>query len=176
MHKYFLKISSTKSIAEWKSKGLSDEVIKPFNNSVAPTVKFTGERMYVKFSGSCLNQDKITFNHKKTVHIYIVYDLKSNLNKFYRTLQNCLFGAVKLTKNSDIDNEYEYAGYGIGFDSKGSLSHSSGRTGVNVVVFRADTSSSIHANSKTKNVLILGEGFTPELRRCNTLCRKNVFC
>ena len=80
MHSYFLEIGSTKSIAEWKSKGLSDEDIKPPNKTLAPTVKFTGKRMYVKFSGSCLKQDKITFNHKKAVNIYTVYDLKSNLN------------------------------------------------------------------------------------------------
>ena len=44
MYQSFKKISSTKSIAEWKSKGLSDEVIKTSNNSLAPTVKFTGEK------------------------------------------------------------------------------------------------------------------------------------
>ena len=38
-----------------------------------------------------------------------MYDLKSNLNNFDPTLQNCLFGAIKLAKNSDID-KYEYAG------------------------------------------------------------------
>ena len=33
----------------------------------------------------------------------------------YRTLENCLFGAVSLTKNADIDKG-KYSGYGIGFD------------------------------------------------------------
>ena len=33
----------------------------------------------------------------------------------YSTLENCLFGAVKLTKHVDIDL-YKYSGYGIGFD------------------------------------------------------------
>ena len=102
--------------------------------------------MYVKFSGSCLKQDKIKFNHGKTVNIYIVYDLKSNLNNFDPTLKNCFFGAIKLPKNSDID-KYEYSGYGIGFDSKGTFSHPSGGTGVNVVVFGADMSSSVHTNN-----------------------------
>ena len=63
--------------------------------------------MYVKFSESCLKQDKITFNHGKTVNMYIVYDLKSNLDNFDPTLKNVLFGAIKQTKNSDIA-EYEY--------------------------------------------------------------------
>ena len=97
-HKYFTKISSTESISSWKFKGLSDEIIKPPNNSLASTVKYTGKSMYVKFSGSCLKQNKITFNHGKTVNIYIVYDLKSNLNNFDPTLKNCLFGTAKLTE------------------------------------------------------------------------------
>ena len=63
MYKYFQTIGSTKSISEWKSKRLSDEFIKSSNNSLAPIVKFTGERIYVKFSRSCLKQDNITFNH-----------------------------------------------------------------------------------------------------------------
>ena len=52
------------------------------------------------------------------MNIYIVYDIKSNSNNFDPTLQNCLSGVIKLTKNNDID-KYEYPGYGIGFDSKG---------------------------------------------------------
>ena len=88
-----------------------------------------------------------------------MYDLESNLNNFYPTLKNCLFGAIKLTKNSDID-KYEYAGYGTGFDSRGTFSHPSCGTGVNVVIFGADIGSSVHANNRAKGILILGEGFT----------------
>ena len=36
-------------------------------------------------------------------------------------LENCLFGAVSLTKNADI-NKYKYCGYGIGFNRYGSYS------------------------------------------------------
>ena len=48
MNKYFKKIGNTKSISSWKSKGLSDEVIKPptvNNNCLAPTLGYDGERM-----------------------------------------------------------------------------------------------------------------------------------
>ena len=48
-----------------ESKGLSYGVIKPHDNTLAPEVKFTGKRMYVKFIGSCLKQDKVTINYKK---------------------------------------------------------------------------------------------------------------
>ena len=48
------------------------------------------------------------------IYIYIVYELESNLNNFDPALENCLFGAVKLIKNADID-KYKYSRYGIGF-------------------------------------------------------------
>ena len=41
----------------------------------------------------------------------------------YPTLENCLFEAVSLTKNADIDR-YKYSGYGIGFDRHGKFSFS----------------------------------------------------
>ena len=43
-------------------------------------------------------------------------------------MTNALFGAVKLTKNTDID-KYKYSGYGIEFDGHGFYSHPSGGTG-----------------------------------------------
>ena len=43
----------------------------------------------------------------------------------FLTLENCLFGALSLTKNIDID-KYKYSGYGIGFDRKEFFSHLSG--------------------------------------------------
>ena len=70
------------------------------------------------FYGSFLKQDNATFNHGTIVNIYIVYEItKNNLINSYPTLENCLFGAVKLTKHPDID-KYKYSGYGIEFDRK----------------------------------------------------------
>ena len=73
-----------------------------------------------------------------------------------------MFGAVKLTKNSDID-KYQYSGYRIGFDSRRTFSHPSGGTGVNAIVFGADMSSSVHANNRAKIILILGVSLTQGL-------------
>ena len=105
----------------WKSSGLSDDVIKSptINNNIpAPKREYINKKMFAKFNGSYLiKQNKSTFN-RKIVNIYIIYDLDTNSNDFDPTLQNCLFGAVKLNKNSDID-KYKYSGFGIGFDSKG---------------------------------------------------------
>ena len=119
--------------------------------------------MYVKFNGSCLKQDKITFNHGKIVNMYIVYDLQSTL--YYDadiTLENCLFGAVKITKNADV-SKYKYFGYGIGFDGKGAFLHPSGSFGNNAIIFGVDISFSVHVDNKKKDILIFGEGPTQGL-------------
>ena len=73
-----------------------------------------------------------------------------------------MFGAVKLTKNSDID-KCKYSGYGIGFHSSGSFLFSDGSFAQNVVIFGADMSSGAHANNKTKNILVIGEVLTQGL-------------
>ena len=50
----------------WKSKGFSDEIIKPpipSDNSLAPASSYFGNKTRVIFYGSCLRPDKGTFNH-----------------------------------------------------------------------------------------------------------------
>ena len=63
------------------------------------------------------------------------------------TLQNCLFGSVKLTKNADPD-KYKYSGYAIGYDSPSEFSLNDGSVGKNVIIFGVDMSSSMHINNK----------------------------
>ena len=125
INKYFKVIANKKYISSWKSKGLSDESIKPpttSDNSLSPLIDYFGNKIRLKFKGDCLKQDKVTYTHRKTVNIYIVYELgaSSSFNDD-PTLKNSLFGTVKLTKNADID-KYQYSGYGIGFDRKSSFS------------------------------------------------------
>ena len=69
--------------------------------------------------------------HKKIVNIYIVYELAaSSSHDSDTTIKNCLFGAVTLTKNADIE-KYKYSGYGVGFDRRSSFSFPSGGFGHN---------------------------------------------
>ena len=150
--------SANEFITKWKSKGLNDFIKSP-DNSLAPALISTYKGAYPKFKRSCLKQDKIAFNHGKIVNIYTVYDLESNINNFDPTLKICLLGAVKITKNNDID-QYKYSGCGIGFDSGGTFSFPKGSFGENVIIFGVDMSSSVHANNKINNILVLGKGFT----------------
>ena len=96
------------------------------------------------------------------MHIYIVYEItKKNSISDYPTLENCLFGSVKLTKNPDID-KYKYSGSGMGFDRPGKFSFGTG-FGQNLILFEADMSSYIHSTNKAKNILVLGKDFVQEL-------------
>ena len=153
-------ITNTDYVSSWKSKGLSAETIKPpttSDNSLTPAVSYYGTKTRVKFTGSCLKQSKISYTHGKVVNIYIVYELgasSSHVND--PTLKNCLFGAVTLTKNADID-KYGYSGYGIRFDRRSSISFPGGEFGQNVLILGVDMSSSAHINKKRKDILVLGK-------------------
>ena len=65
------------------------------------------------------------------------------------TWKNCLFGAVTLTTNTDID-KYGYSVYGIRFDRKSSFSFPGSGFGQNVLIFGADMSSSAYIDNKKK--------------------------
>ena len=109
MYRYFKLIagvSNSNYICYWESKGFSDErinSIRTSNHSITPGLNYYGNKTRAEFFGSCLKQDKVTFNHGKVVNIYIVYELhaSSSFND-YPTLKILLFRAVRLTKNADI--------------------------------------------------------------------------
>ena len=86
---------------------MSDErinSIKTNNHNISPNLDYYGTKTRVEFNGSCLKQDKVTFNHGKAVNISIVYEIRKSINiRNYPTLENCLFGLVTLTKNADIN-------------------------------------------------------------------------
>ena len=131
-------------------------------------MNYYGTKIRVKCIGDCLKQQKITYNHGKVVNIYIVYSLgASSSNYGDPTIKNCLFGAVTLIKNADID-KYGYSGYRIWFDRRGSFSFPGGGFGQNVIIFGADMSSSAHADDKKKDILILGKGPTQGLEHILT--------
>ena len=71
IYKYFEITPTTNAILPWKSKGLSDEAVKPPrpHTVLAPELSYFGNKTRVKFNGSCLTQNKIIFYHKKIVNI-----------------------------------------------------------------------------------------------------------
>ena len=173
LRKYF-ELNSVVGVVDhvlsWQSKGISNESFKSpaiSDNTINARLNFYGTKTRVQFTGSCLKQSDHIFTNEKVVNNYTVYELgTSTSHTSDPTIKDCLFGAVTLTKNGDIE-KYKYFGYGIGFDRRSSFSFPSGRFGKNVLIFGADMSTSIHIDNKNKDK-------TNARIRKHFNCRKNV--
>ena len=161
MCRYFKGIASVGNgncIYYCQSKGLSDgkiNFIKTSNHSITPNLSYYDTKARVAFNESFLKQDSVTFDLRKIVSIYIAYEISKSINiSDYPTLENCLFGAISLTKNPDID-KYKYSGFGIGFDRHESVSSPGVGVGRNVIIFEVDMSSSRKIDNRKKDILIL---------------------
>ena len=117
--------------------------------------------MNVKYNGNYFLQNKVLHpNTNNVVNIYIIYKLNPisfSRNTDY-TIQNALFGAVKIIKNTD-SSKNKYQGYGICFDEGGTFTSGNITNGRNVLIFGADMSFSIHSTNKANNIYVLGKDF-----------------
>ena len=138
----------------------------------APILK-NDEKMYVYLKGSHFQQHNVlttTNDHvinDSVINIYIVYKLDpiATSRDTTFTIQNALFGAMQITKNTDI-NKYNYKGYGICFDGRKEFTHvrkrgnfSDTTDGRNVIIFGVDMSFSKHANNKRNNIYVMGKDY-----------------
>ena len=112
-------MNGTARIDFWIPNGMPEQNIenrtKPDNN-FAPSFADNHLLPEISFNGHCLINNSISIS-KKVLNLYISYTLNPllrNLNTGF-TLNDSLFGSVKLTKNAD-PNKYKYSGYNIGFD------------------------------------------------------------
>ena len=131
------------------------------------------EGIYVYLQGSHFQQNKaLTSNNNDVINNgvinnYVVYKLdpiSSTRNTDY-TIQNALFGAMKVTKNTD-SSKNNYTGNGLCFDEGGEFGHTVkqgnfNRTAnaKNVIIFGVDKSSSIHATNRANNIYVMGKNF-----------------
>ena len=148
MYRYFKRVVDVgvgNYIYFWKSKGLHLIIFL-----ILP-LDYSGTKTRVRFSGSCLKQGKITYDHGKIVN-----------TSSDPTLENCLFGAVSLPKNANTDR-YKYSRYRIGFDRHRSFSVPGTELGRNVIIFSVDMSSLTKIDNSKKYILILGKGPTQGL-------------
>ena len=134
------------------------ESIKTNNYLLDPSLEdYDMGKIRIKFNGSFLNRFPLTIFHGIIVNIYIAYEITSNYTDIsYPTLENCLFGSAKLTKNADID-KYGDSGYGIGFDRETSFLIGN-EIGKNVIIFGVDMSSSRKIDNRKKDISILCKG------------------
>ena len=66
MHRYFRLMTNTSNILLWQSKGLSNESITPPNTNISASIDYVGNKIRIKFNGSCLKlSNKISYTHKK---------------------------------------------------------------------------------------------------------------
>ena len=101
------------------------------------------------------------------VNIYLVYEIdRSVTSSSYPTLENFLFGAVKLKKHVNVDF-HKYSEHGIGFDRKGVFSMDN-EVDRNVIIFGVDMSSFSHIDNKQKDILVLGKSPTKGLEHTLT--------
>ena len=93
-------------ISSWKSTGLSREkIINPYSPGTSFSPEYDSSYEIVTFRGICSKQKSLCFFHKKVVNLFISYTLdewSKDLDTGF-TQENCLFGAVKLTKYADPD-------------------------------------------------------------------------
>ena len=154
------------NISSWRSSGIYDDgnvILTAVSNSssVVPRLINENGKLNVSFSGNLLKQTKVAYNHGRIINIYIVYKLQKRSNDDAdMTLENSLFGAVKITNDVNT-SKYRYSGYGISFDSGSSFSHPTSEylNAKNVIVFGCDLSSSAYPNNRNNNILVLGKEF-----------------
>ena len=115
--------------------------------------------MSVKFNGSYFKHRQLVRpNNNNVINVYCVYALDTisyTRNTDY-TVQNALFGGVKITKSATDTLKHKYEAYGICFDEGGTFSKGGITNGRNVIIFGVDMSSSIHANNRANNIYVLG--------------------
>ena len=99
---------TSKDISEWKSTGIysysSDSNMNAFTNAKSnlPNLKHDG-RMHVHLSGNHFQQNKVNVpNNGNVINIYCVYKLNpiASSRDTSFTIQDALFGAMKITKNA----------------------------------------------------------------------------
>ena len=147
----------------WKSTGIHNYTRSSNMDAVSlatndlPSLVDNG-RMSVKFDGAYFKQTKLVRpNNNDVINVYVVYEIApiSNFRNTNYTVQNALFGGVKITKNATDTSKHKYEGYGICFDEGGTFSKGGITNGRNVIIFGVHESSLTHANNKANNIFIL---------------------
>ena len=154
----------------WKSNGINNSDIDAVSIGTTdlPSLIDNG-RIIVKLAGAYFKQTKlIRPNNNNVISIYIVYKIEPIFRVSDYTIQNALFGGVKITKNATDTSKHIYEGYGICFDESGIFTKGNISNGRNVIIFGVIENSLVHANNKANNICIMGDLFVKVLmiRRC----------
>ena len=136
-----------------------------------PDIKNDG-RMYVYLSGNHFQQNKVIIPNNDNV---------INRDTSF-TIQNALFGAIQITKNTTDNSKNNYKGYGIGFDERsqfnhtiteGSFTHTT--NGRNVLIFDTDMSLREQETNRANHIYLMGEGLTQGINDITIYLEKNYY-
>ena len=142
------------------------------SNNNSPTLLNKNNRLGVTFNGNYMKQNKLGYAHGKIINLYIVYELKNRrIDSPDFTVQNGLFGAVKITKNANTSH-YKYEGYGICFDGESSFSFGNRIDAKNAIIFGVKNSKSSHSTNKTQNIYVLGKDFVQGINNTTIYAKK----
>ena len=145
----------------WKSNGINNSDMDAVSIGITdlPSLVDNG-RMSVKLAGAYFKQTKlIRPNNNNVINIYIVYKIKPRFRLSDYTVQNALFGGVKITKNATDTSKHKYEGYGMSFDESGTFSKKRINNGRNVLIFGVHENSLVNANNKANNIYVIGDLF-----------------
>ena len=139
------------------------------SNNNSPTLLSKNNRLGVTFNGNYMKQNTLGYARGKIVNLYIVYELKNRrVDSPDFTVQNGLFGAVKITKNVNTSHE----GYGICFDGESSFSFGNRIDAKNVIIFGVNNSNNSHSTNKTRNIYVLGRDFVQGIHNTTIYAEK----
>ena len=152
-------------INSWKSAGINNYTKNSIMDAVSvatTSLPFLKDNARMRLGGAYFKQTKlIRPNNGDIINIYIVYlidPISSSRNTNY-TVQNALFGGVKITKNATDTSKHKYKGFGICFDEGGTFNKGNINNGRNVIIFGVHESSLVHVNNKANNIYIMGDLF-----------------
>ena len=166
-------------ISAWKSAGIFNYVANSNMSAVgdtnrnSPDLKIEG-RMRVYLSGNYFKQDRTRIpNNNNAINIYCVYKLDpiASSRDTTFTIQNALFVAMQITKNTDTD-KYKYKGYDICFEEDGLFSIGNINNGRSVIIFGVHENSIIHANNKANNIFVMGDEFVQGINDTTLYAKK----
>ena len=176
-------------ISTWKSTGIFNYLGNSNMNDVGDSggdlsdMKIDG-RLYVYLSGNHFQQNKVIIpNNDNVINIYCVYEIQpiASSRDTTFTIKNALFGASQITKNADT-SKYNYKGYGICFDERSQFGHTITEDGfahttnaINVSIFGADMSFSVHATNRANNIYVMGDGLTQGIHDTTLYVEKNFY-
>ena len=145
------------------------------------------EKIYVYLKGSHFQQNNVLTSNNdhvingNVVNIYIVYKLDpiASSRDITFTIQNALFGAMQITKNTDTS---KYKGYGICFDESKEFAHVRKRGNSNdttlarnAAIFGVNMSFSKHANNKANNIYVMGKDYIQKINDTTIYAEKMYY-